>query len=69
MSLWFAALLGLIQGLTEYIPVSSNAHVRVASAIAGQPDAGAAYTAVIQLGTLSPCSCTSRRTSSSCRSR
>ena len=52
MSLWFAALLGLIQGLTEYIPVSSTAHLRVTSALAGQHDAGAAYTAVIQLGTL-----------------
>jgi len=52
MALWFAALLGLIQGLTEFIPVSSNAHLRVASALAGQEDAGAAYTAVIQLGTL-----------------
>jgi undecaprenyl-diphosphatase len=52
MALWFAALLGLIQGLTEYIPVSSTAHLRVASALAGQQDAGAAYTAVIQLGTL-----------------
>jgi undecaprenyl-diphosphatase len=52
MSLWYAALLGLIQGLTEYIPVSSTAHLRVTSALAGQPDAGAAYTAVIQLGTL-----------------
>ena len=52
MALWFAALLGLIQGLTEYIPVSSTAHLRVVSALAGQEDAGAAYTAVIQLGTL-----------------
>jgi undecaprenyl-diphosphatase len=52
MALWFAALLGLIQGLTEFIPVSSTAHVRVASALTGQQDAGAAYTAVIQLGTL-----------------
>jgi len=52
MALWFAALLGLIQGLTEFIPVSSTAHLRVASALAGQQDAGAAYTAVIQLGTL-----------------
>jgi undecaprenyl-diphosphatase len=52
MALWFAALLGLVQGLTEYIPVSSTAHLRVVSAFARQGDAGAAYTAVIQLGTL-----------------
>jgi undecaprenyl-diphosphatase len=52
MPLWFAALLGLIQGLTEFIPVSSTAHLRLAPALLGQPDAGAAYTAVIQLGTL-----------------
>jgi undecaprenyl-diphosphatase len=52
MALWFAALLGLVQGLTEYIPVSSTAHLRVVSALARQGDAGAAYTAVIQFGTL-----------------
>src|SRR6476661_3429657 len=52
MALWFAALLGLIQGLTEFIPVSSTAHLRVVPALIGQPDPGAAYTAVIQLGTL-----------------
>jgi undecaprenyl-diphosphatase len=52
MALWFAALLGLIQGLTEYIPVSSTAHLRVVPALLGKPDAGAAYTAVLQLGTL-----------------
>ncbi|MBV8763113.1 MAG: undecaprenyl-diphosphatase UppP [Deltaproteobacteria bacterium] len=52
MALWFAALLGLIQGLTEYIPVSSTAHLRVVPALFGMKDAGAAYTAVIQLGTL-----------------
>src|SRR5690606_9287083 len=52
MALWFAALLGLVQGLTEFIPVSSTAHVRVIPALLGQPDPGAAYTAVIQLGTL-----------------
>jgi undecaprenyl-diphosphatase len=52
MALWFAALLGLVQGLTEFIPVSSTAHLRVIPALFGLPDPGAAYTAVIQLGTL-----------------
>ncbi|HWU90112.1 MAG TPA: undecaprenyl-diphosphatase UppP [Kofleriaceae bacterium] len=52
MALWFAVLLGLVQGLTEFIPVSSTAHLRIVPALLGQPDPGAAYTAVIQLGTL-----------------
>lgn len=52
MALWFAAILGVIQGLTEFIPVSSTAHLRVASPLFGQPDPGADFTAVIQLGTL-----------------
>jgi undecaprenyl-diphosphatase len=52
MPLWFAGFLGLVQGLTEFIPVSSTAHLRMAPTLVGQPDAGAAYTAVIQLGTL-----------------
>ena len=52
MALWFAALLGLIQGLTEFIPVSSSAHLRIAPALLNQPDPGAEFTAVIQLGTL-----------------
>jgi undecaprenyl-diphosphatase len=52
MALWFAAFLGLVQGLTEFIPVSSTAHLRLASPLTGQPDPGADFTAVIQLGTL-----------------
>lgn len=52
MALWFAALLGIVQGLTEFIPVSSTAHLRVVPALLGMEDPGAAYTAVIQLGTL-----------------
>lgn len=52
MSLWFAALMGLVQGLTEFIPVSSTAHLRIVPSLFGQQDPGAAYTAVIQLGTL-----------------
>jgi undecaprenyl-diphosphatase len=50
--LWFAVLLGLVQGLTEFIPVSSTAHLRILPALCGQPDPGAAFTAVVQLGTL-----------------
>ena len=52
MALWLAALLGIVQGLTEFIPVSSTAHLRIVPALLGHPDPGAAYTAVIQLGTL-----------------
>ncbi|MFC5642748.1 MULTISPECIES: undecaprenyl-diphosphate phosphatase [Kitasatospora] len=49
---WFhAAVLGLIQGLTEFLPVSSSAHLRVSSALLGWDDPGAAFTAVTQLGT------------------
>lgn len=44
--------MGLIQGLTEFIPVSSTAHLRIIPELLGQADPGAAYTAVIQLGTL-----------------
>ncbi|MEO3799477.1 undecaprenyl-diphosphate phosphatase [Nonomuraea sp. B1E8] len=46
-----AVVLGLIQGLTEFLPISSSAHIRVVSAFAGWQDPGAAFTAVIQLGT------------------
>jgi len=52
MTLWFAAVLGLVQGLTEFLPISSTAHLRIVPALLGLPDAGAAFTAVIQLGTL-----------------
>ena len=46
-----ALLLGLIQGLTEFLPVSSSAHIRIVSELLTGADAGAAFTAVIQLGT------------------
>lgn len=52
MTLAFAVLLGLIQGLTEFLPISSTAHLRIAPALLGMADPGAAFTAVIQLGTL-----------------
>src|SRR4029453_6754277 len=47
-----AAVLGIVQGLTEFLPISSTAHLRIVPALLGWPDAGAAYTAVLQLGTL-----------------
>ncbi|MBL8006010.1 MAG: undecaprenyl-diphosphate phosphatase [Ignavibacteria bacterium] len=47
-----AVILGIIQGSTEFIPVSSTAHLRVIPALLGWKDIGAAYTAVIQIGTL-----------------
>ena len=46
-----ALLLGLIQGLTEFLPISSSAHIRIVSELLTGHDAGAAFTAVIQLGT------------------
>jgi undecaprenyl-diphosphatase len=49
---WFeAALLGLVQGLTEFLPISSSAHLRIVGDLAGWPDPGAAFTAIIQIGT------------------
>lgn len=52
MSILEAVILGLAQGLTEFIPVSSTAHLRVIPAFMGWDDPGAAASAVIQLGTL-----------------
>lgn len=46
-----AILLGIIQGLTEFLPISSSAHLRIASELMGIGDAGAAFTAITQLGT------------------
>ncbi|GAA2006726.1 hypothetical protein GCM10009799_37780 [Nocardiopsis rhodophaea] len=51
MSILEAIILGLVQGLTEFLPISSSGHLRVASALFGWPDPGAAFTAVSQLGT------------------
>lgn len=52
MDLIKAIILGIIQGLTEFLPVSSTAHLRIIPALLGWPDPGSAFTAVIQLGTL-----------------
>ncbi|MEU3510673.1 undecaprenyl-diphosphate phosphatase [Streptomyces longwoodensis] len=49
---WFESLvLGLVQGLTEFLPVSSSAHLRLTAAFSGWHDPGAAFTAITQIGT------------------
>jgi undecaprenyl-diphosphatase len=49
---WFeAAVLGIVQGLTEFLPISSNAHLRIVGAAFGWDDPGAAFTAITQIGT------------------
>ncbi|MQA62122.1 MAG: undecaprenyl-diphosphate phosphatase [Actinophytocola sp.] len=49
---WFEAIvLGIVQGLTEFLPISSSAHLRITAAFAGWQDPGAAFTAVTQIGT------------------
>lgn len=49
---WLEALvLGLVQGLTEFLPISSSAHVRITQELFFGGDSGASFTAVIQLGT------------------
>jgi len=49
---WIEAIvLGLVQGLTEFLPISSSAHLRIVGDLAGWDDPGAAFTAVSQIGT------------------
>jgi undecaprenyl-diphosphatase len=51
MSIFEAIVLGIVQGLTEFLPISSTAHLRIVPAFVGWDDPGSAFTAVIQLGT------------------
>ena len=49
---WIEAIvLGIVQGLTEFLPISSSAHLRVVGELFGWDDPGAAFTAIIQIGT------------------
>jgi undecaprenyl-diphosphatase len=52
MSILQAIVLGLVQGLTEFIPVSSTAHLKIVPELLGWGDPGAAASAVIQFGTV-----------------
>lgn len=49
---WHAMVLGVVQGLTEFLPISSTAHLKVVPVLLGWGDPGVAYTAVIQLGSI-----------------
>jgi undecaprenyl-diphosphatase len=52
MGLLRAVVLGLVQGITEFLPISSTAHLRIVPALLDWPDPGAAFDAIIQLGTV-----------------
>ena len=52
MSALEAIVLGIVQGLTEFLPISSTGHLRIVPAFLGWEDPGAAFTAVTQLGTM-----------------
>jgi undecaprenyl-diphosphatase len=52
LSWWLAAAMGVVQGVTEFLPISSSAHLRILPALFGQKDPGASFTAVIQIGTI-----------------
>ncbi|WP_421118789.1 undecaprenyl-diphosphate phosphatase [Aquihabitans daechungensis] len=52
MSYVEAIVLGIVQGLTEFLPISSSGHLRIVPELFGWDDPGASFTAVIQLGTM-----------------
>ena len=51
MSWLEAVLLGILQGLTEFLPISSSAHLAIYPQLFGRDDPGASFTAVTQIGT------------------
>ncbi|HEY9876485.1 MAG TPA: undecaprenyl-diphosphate phosphatase [Candidatus Obscuribacterales bacterium] len=52
MNVLQALVLGLVQGLTEFLPISSTAHLKVVPVVLGWGDPGVGFTAVIQLGSI-----------------
>ncbi len=52
MNLFQSFILGIVQGVTEFLPISSTAHLKVVPVVLGWGDPGVAYTAVIQLGSI-----------------
>lgn len=52
VNIFQAVVLGMVQGLTEFLPISSTAHLKVVPVALGWGDPGVAFTAVIQLGSI-----------------
>ncbi len=53
MTVLQAIILGIVQGLTEFLPISSTAHLMIVPSLLGwSREPGAAFSAVIQFGTL-----------------
>jgi undecaprenyl-diphosphatase len=52
MTLLQAIVIGIVQGLTEFLPISSTAHMRIVPELLGWRDPGSGFSAVIQIGTL-----------------
>ena len=53
MDLWHAFTLALVQGLTEFLPISSSAHLILVPRLSGWPDQGLAFDVAVHVGTLS----------------
>lgn len=52
LNIFQAIILGIVQGLTEFLPISSTAHLKVIPVLLGWGDPGVAFTAIIQLGSI-----------------
>lgn len=52
MTIFEAIIYGIVQGLTEFLPISSTAHLKIVSSFMGWSDPGAAFTAIVQIGTM-----------------
>jgi len=52
LACWRALVLGVVQGLTEFLPISSTAHLKAVPVLLGWSDPGVAVTAVLQLGSI-----------------